>query len=117
MDLETLRQLCLSFPGVTEDIKWGADLCFNIGAKMFVVCGPDSTPVSASFKCSDEDFESLITRPGFIPAPYLARHKWVHIDDLALLTPAEWQRLAHQAYTLVRSKLPKKIQDSLPKGL
>ena len=42
MNIEQLRKFCLSFPGATEDIKWGADLCFCVGAKMFCVTGADS---------------------------------------------------------------------------
>ena len=34
-------------------------------------------PYSIAFKCSDEVFGELIERPGIIPAPYLARAKWV----------------------------------------
>jgi predicted DNA-binding protein (MmcQ/YjbR family) len=37
MNIEQLRKFCLSFPGATEDIKWGADLCFCVGEKMFCV--------------------------------------------------------------------------------
>ncbi len=41
MNLEHLRKYCLSFPGVTEDVKWGNDLCFCVGEKMFCVTGVD----------------------------------------------------------------------------
>ena len=37
MTLETLRTLCLSFPGATEQIQWGSDLVFKVGGKMFCV--------------------------------------------------------------------------------
>lgn len=113
MDLETLRSICTSFPGVTEDIKWEDHLCFNVGAKMFLITSPDHHPVSASLKCSDEDFEVLSTRPGCSPAAYLARHKWVAVSDISLLEPSEWQLLARQAYELVRDKLPKRVRESL----
>lgn len=113
MDLETLRTLCTAFPGVTEDIKWEKDLCFCVGGKMFVVTCPDEHPVPVSFKCTDEEFDELIARPGFRPSPYLARHKWVNVIDITLLAPTEWQRLTRQSYELVKNKLPKKIQASL----
>jgi predicted DNA-binding protein (MmcQ/YjbR family) len=109
MNLEALQALCMSFPKATQDIKWEHDLCLNIGGKMFLVTGPENVPVSASFKATDEDFELLIAREGFIPAPYLARHKWVHVDDLQRLSKQEWEHFAQQAYTLVKAKLPKKI--------
>jgi predicted DNA-binding protein (MmcQ/YjbR family) len=37
MNIEALRKFCLSLPAVTEDVKWGADLCFSVGGKMFCV--------------------------------------------------------------------------------
>ena len=35
MDIDALRAICKKLPGVTEDIKWGNDLCFCIAGKMF----------------------------------------------------------------------------------
>ena len=35
MNLESLREFCLSLPGATADIKWGQDLVFSVGKKMF----------------------------------------------------------------------------------
>jgi predicted DNA-binding protein (MmcQ/YjbR family) len=113
MDLENLRALCMSFPHVVEDIKWENHLCFNVGGKMFMITSPDESPVTASFKCSDEEFEAISSRPGFKPAPYLARNKWVWTSDVTLLGAAEWQHFARQAYDLVKAKLPKKLQKEL----
>lgn len=109
MHIEDLQQICKQLPHVTEDVKWGHDLCFCVGEKMFLVIGLDSQPVPASFKVPDEDFPDLSSREGFKPAPYLARYKWVHVSDINLLGKTEWERYAKQSYDLIRSKLPKKI--------
>jgi|ERR1017187_7628566 predicted DNA-binding protein (MmcQ/YjbR family) len=108
MDIEILRKICLSLPGATEDIKWEADLCFLIGGKMFCVTGfePGS---SVTLKVPDPEFEEMIAGPGFSPAPYLARAKWVQVEDLDQLSKEEWSRLIQQSYELVKSKLPKKV--------
>ena len=58
MNIEQLREFCLSLPHTTEDVKWGNDLCFSVGAKMFAVTGVDSTG-SVSFKCTPEKFAEL----------------------------------------------------------
>ena len=50
--------------GATEDIKWGADLCFCVGAKMFCVTGADSISGGLSIKCTPEKFAELIEREG-----------------------------------------------------
>jgi predicted DNA-binding protein (MmcQ/YjbR family) len=108
MTIEDLHYICKKLDNVTEDIKWGYDLCFNIGGKMFLVTAPDTVPVSASFKTSEETFNELTEREGFKPAPYLAKHKWVYVDDINRLSKKEWQQLIHQSYELVKAKLPKK---------
>lgn len=100
-------------PAVTEDIKWEHDLCFLVGGKMFLVAGVDQVPASASFKVAPEEFEEWASRPGFAPAPYLARHHWVRADDLHRLSLREWEQAVGQSYELVKAKLPKKAQKKL----
>jgi predicted DNA-binding protein (MmcQ/YjbR family) len=112
MDIEELRKYCLSLPGTVEDIKWGADLCFTIATKMYCVTGMDS-PSKTSFKCSGEDFNSLIEREGIIPAPYMARNKWVMVEKASVFTKNEWEDYIYKSYTLVGSKLSKKVQHEL----
>jgi predicted DNA-binding protein (MmcQ/YjbR family) len=113
MTIEEIQVHCKTLPGVTEDIKWGNDLCFNVGGKMFLVLGLDQSPTTASFKVSDEQFEELSERAGFKPAPYMAKHKWVYINDINLISSKEWKAFIKQAYELVKQKLPKKVQEQL----
>ena len=109
MTTEEIQETCKSLPAVTEDIKWGHDLCFSIGNKMFLVIGIDNSPTTSSFKVTDEEFEEMSSRDGFMPAPYLARYKWVHVDNINRLTKKEWRHYIRQSYELIKSKLPKKI--------
>ena len=108
MNLEDIEIICKKFDKVTVDIKWGHDLCFNIGGKMFLVVNPAGIPVSASFKTDEESFVELTERDGFMPAPYLARHKWVYVIDINRLSKKEWQLFIGRSYELVKAKLPKK---------
>ena len=98
---------------MTEDIKWGAELAFSIGGKMFcVVCL--ERPHHISFKCTPEDFGELVERPGLIPAPYLARAMWVQESELGdALDRRELERLLRTSYDLVRAKLPRKKREAL----
>src|SRR6478672_2704824 len=104
MNIEQLRKYCLSFPGATEDIKWGADLCFSVGAKMFCVTGADSIAGGLSIKCTPEKFDELIEREGIDPAAYVGRYKWVYIKDLDAVTPAELKGLIAESYRQVFGK-------------
>jgi len=113
MNIEQLRKFCLSFPGATEDIKWGADLCFCVGEKMFCVTGADSGEGGLSLKCTPEKFEELIEREGIDPAAYVGRYKWVRIADLDAVTPAELKSLIGTSYQLVFDKLPPKVRKTI----
>jgi predicted DNA-binding protein (MmcQ/YjbR family) len=112
MDIDILREYCLSLPGATEDIKWGHDLCFSVGSKMFSVTGLEND-AGISFKVPEEDYEELAAREGFIPAPYMARNKWVLLTERSLLPDKELQKFIKQSYELVRAKLPAKVKKEL----
>jgi predicted DNA-binding protein (MmcQ/YjbR family) len=113
MTIEDIESLCRKLPGVTEDIKWGNDLCFSVGGKMFLVAGLDQSPVTASFKVANEQFDEMAEKPGFKPAPYLAKHKWIYLDDINRMSKKEWTLYINQAYELIKQKLPKKVQEGL----
>jgi predicted DNA-binding protein (MmcQ/YjbR family) len=110
MNIEAAKALCRTFPGCTEDIKWGADLVFSVGDKMFAVTRAGNDAGGISFKVEDQRFLELTDRPGIIPAPYLARAKWVYVEDLKAIGDAEAAELLRQSYELVFAKLTKTLQ-------
>ncbi|HSE39360.1 MAG TPA: MmcQ/YjbR family DNA-binding protein [Acidobacteriota bacterium] len=112
MDFESIRKVCLSFPGATEDIQWEKDLLFRVGGKMFAVVGLEPEPENVAFKCTPEEFAELTLRDGIIPAPYLARHHWV-LANFDVLRKAELERLLQSSYQIVLEGLPKKIRESV----
>jgi len=113
MNIEDIQAICKKLRAVTEDIKWEDHLCFNIAGKMFLVTAPDHLPVTASFKVSDEDFAELSEKDGFSPAPYMARYKWIFIDDIRLMNKKQWQHYIQQSYNLIKDKLPNKTKKEL----
>jgi predicted DNA-binding protein (MmcQ/YjbR family) len=113
MDIDWLRKLCLAFPHATEQIQWGYDLVFKIGGKMFAVAPLEPAPVCLSFKCSEESFAELTERAGVIPAPYMARAKWVALQTAGAIQRAELADLLQTSYVLVFAKLPKRMQADL----
>ena len=110
MDFEAAKALCRSFPGCTGDVKWGADLVFSVGLKMFAVTGNDAPAHVISFKVDDDRFLELTDRPGIIPAPYMAKHKWVQVQEARALSDKEATQLLRRSYELVFAKLTKKLQ-------
>lgn len=114
MDLEALRAFCKGLPHVTEDVKWGNDLCFLIAGKMFAVsCLDRTSPVKLAFKSTAEGFAELVETDGIIPAPYMARNHWVSLERWDALRDAEIKARIHQSYALVLARLPQKQQLAL----
>ena len=114
MEIETIRQYCLSFPGATEDIQWENDLLFRIGGKIFV--GVSLSPASEgqfSFKCTPERFAELIERDGVVPAAYVARYNWVSVQRDGALTASEFRQFIRDSYEMVSAKLPSRVRKEL----
>ncbi|MFZ6012375.1 MAG: MmcQ/YjbR family DNA-binding protein [Bacteroidota bacterium] len=112
MDIETLRTFCKSLPATTEDIKWVKDLCFLVGGKMYCVAGLDG-PFGVTLKVPDDEFEELLSREGIVPAPYLARAKWIRVENAAVFKKKEWEYYIRQSYELIRDKLTEKLKKQL----
>ncbi len=114
MNIEEIREYCLSFPHATEDLKWGNDLAFCIGEKMFaVVVLEQSEKTAMSFKCTPEKFAELIELDGIFPAPYVARYHWVALERFDVLKDDELKDLVKNSHSLVWEKLPKATKHKL----
>jgi predicted DNA-binding protein (MmcQ/YjbR family) len=116
MNIEWVRELCMSFPHATEKISWGHDLTFRVNQKIFAVTVLEPAPVWLSFKCTPETFAELTERMGIIPAPYMARAKWVALETKEALGTEELRQLLRESYDLVFAKLPKKTKESFAQG-
>ncbi len=55
MNIEELQFICKGLPAVTEDIKWGNDLCFCLAGKIFCTAGL-VPPLRIAFKVKAEEF-------------------------------------------------------------
>jgi predicted DNA-binding protein (MmcQ/YjbR family) len=112
--LARAKAVCKALPGATSDIKWGADLVYSVGGKMFAVMpvGPKEPP-SISFKVDDVRFLELTDREGFVPAPYLARAKWVLVRDLKKVGDAELKALIQRSHALIAARLTVKARKAL----
>ena len=106
MNIEDIRAYCLSLAKATEDLKWGNELCFCIGGKIFCMM-PLEGELSITFKVRPDEFEELSIREGFKPAAYLARAKWVTLKDISVLNRRELEAFIKQSYDLISKKAPK----------
>lgn len=107
---ERLLDFCRSLPHVTEDVKWGADLCFSIGGKMFAVFGMSGAGFSC--KATEDGFHALTADEdaGIVPAPYVARYFWIMVKDPKALSQGQAEALVQESYDLVRAALPARVR-------
>jgi len=109
---EAIRAFCLGLPHVTERFQIH-HLGFQIGGKTFAMLNLEVAGMPLSFKCTVEDYNELVEREGVIPAPYMARNKWVSITEWDSLPAAELKECLRRSREAVRLKLPKKAQAQL----
>ncbi len=118
MNLEILRDYCLSLPGVTEGFPFGEQtLVFKVGGKVFLLTPMDSVKLRFNVKCDPEKAQRLREEYDFVhPGYHMNKKHWntVHVAGVVsedLLT--SWIK---DSYTLVLESLPKKVQLGLSSG-
>ncbi len=109
---DPLVAFCRSLPGATEDVKWGDDLIFSVGGKMFAGF-PLSGGDPIGFKVDPLVFASLVGHDGVVPAPYMAKHSWVSVTDRGRLPLATLKDLLADSHRLVASALSRKARQRL----
>jgi predicted DNA-binding protein (MmcQ/YjbR family) len=82
---------------------------------MYAITSADDPSAGMTIKADPELFEELIERPGIIPAPYMARAKWVKFERVDAIPAKEMRQLIQRSYELVRAGLTKKAQAGLNK--
>jgi predicted DNA-binding protein (MmcQ/YjbR family) len=110
MTPEAFDAACRSLPGTTMDVLWEVDHVYKVGGKMFAVLGPGGY---FSFKVNDLAFEMLVQTGVAQPAPYMARAKWVRVDDPEALSDEELGRYLREAHALIGARLTGKLRRQL----
>jgi predicted DNA-binding protein (MmcQ/YjbR family) len=109
-----IDKFCASLPAATRIVQWEGVAVFKVGGKMFCLIAPEAHSVGRiSFKSAPEHYEALSRSPGFRPAPYLARAKWVSVDDPAALTDVEMKAYIRRAHAVIAGALPRRKQRDL----
>lgn len=113
MTPKQVEAAALALPGATVSFPWGDDHpVYKVGGKMFAAMGAGKAP-ALSFKVGDVAYEMLIEREGVIPAPYLARAKWVQLQTLKAMDGGEIRERLAEAHRIIVEKLPKKLRPAL----
>ena len=113
MDIEQLRDYCLSKPNVTEDTPFGPDtLVFKVYSKLFCLCNIEDFR-SANMKCEPEKaielreaYQSI--KPGF----YMNKKHWNTVTINDDVDDNLFLQLVDHSYDLVLKSVPTKIKNS-----
>lgn len=106
---------CNAMTGTSHVVQWGGASVWKVGGKIFALCASVEEEGFAriSFKCSDIAFEILPEQDGIIPAPYLARAKWVQLMDPDAMNDEDIKLHLDAAHAIVASRLTRKIRQEL----
>lgn len=101
--------ICRALPKTTHVEQWGGASVWKVGGKIFAVCSNwgSGDHIKISFKCSDLAYAILRQQPSIIPAPYLARAKWVQLETALAMKDQDIRDYIGTAYRLVAAKLTK----------
>lgn len=114
MTPKQIDKFCTGLPAATRIVQWEGVAVFKVGGRMFCLIAPDNHSIGRiSFKSAPEHYEALSRSPGFRPAPYLARAKWVSVDDPSALTDGEMKAYIKRAHAVIAAALPKNKRKEL----
>jgi predicted DNA-binding protein (MmcQ/YjbR family) len=78
MNIEALREYCLSKPGVEETLPFGPDtLVYKVGGRIFLLTGLDNDDFRFNLKCDpDKAIELREEFPCVIPGYHMNKKHW-----------------------------------------
>lgn len=114
MNIETLRDYCLSLPAVSEEFPFGPDtLVFKVGGKVFLLTSLDR---GASFNAKCDPERAVQLREEFTevqPGYHMNKKHWNTVDMNGRLSDKQLRDMISHSYELVRKGLPRKVQDEI----
>ncbi len=117
MNIEDLREYCISKKGTTEEVPFGPDtLVFKVVGKVFLLVGLDQVDtLSFNVKCDPEYAVELRERYAHtvLPGYHMNKKHWNTVHANRQIDDAELYKLIDHSYALVVQSLPKRSQEGL----
>ncbi len=106
MDIEQLREYCLSKPGVEESLPFGPDtLVFKVGGKIFLLTSLDVFPLQFNVKCNPELAIDLREQyPCITPGYHMNKKHWNTILIDGTIALQQLRKFIDHSYDLVKKK-------------
>ena len=115
MNIEELRDYCLSKKGVEEGFPFGEDtLVFKVMGKMFLLTGLEYNPVQFNAKCDPEKIVDLRENYSCVlPGYHMNKQHWNTIICDGSVSTNQLREWIDNSYNLVVSSLTKKLKIEL----
>lgn len=115
MDLDAIREYCLSKPASEETLPFGPDnLVFKVSGKMFLLLPLDTEELQFNAKCDPEEAEELRERYACVqPGYHMNKKHWNTITVDGSVSSAMIKKWIDQSYELVVNSLPVKAREEL----
>ncbi len=109
MNIEQLREYCLSLPETTESFPFDdVTLVFKVSDKLFALTTLDETPMQINLKCEPELAIELRERyESVTPGYHMNKRLWNTITLTGELNDTELKQWIDHSYQEVVKKLPK----------
>lgn len=115
MDIEQLREYCLSKPGVEETLPFGPNtLVYKVVGKVFLLTGLDTEQLRFNVKCDPD--KAIELREEFscvLPGYHMNKKHWNTIVVDRSISSRQLGEWIDHSYELIVNSLPKKLRDEL----
>ncbi|HYJ64091.1 MAG TPA: MmcQ/YjbR family DNA-binding protein [Parafilimonas sp.] len=115
MNVETLREYCLSKKAVTEDFPFGeSTLVFRVKNKIFLLVSLDSSPLQFNAKCEpDKAIELREQYDAIQPGYHMNKKHWNTVVIDGSISTVLIKEMINDSYDLIAQSLPKKLREEL----
>ncbi len=112
MNIEQLREYCLSKPGASESFPFGEEtLVFKAHEKIFLLASLNSSPLQFNVKCAPEKALELREQHGCIlPGYHMNKKHWNTVIIDGTLSTKQFKEMIDESFDLVKGK-KKKLPD------
>ena len=115
MDIEYLRNYCLSKKGVTEEFPFGEEtLVFKVAGKMFLLTGLYDSSLAFNVKCDpDKAIELREQYDAIQPGYHMNKKHWNTVIVDGSIPQKLLREMIDESYNLIIQSLPQKIRNEL----
>ena len=118
MNIEEIREYCISKPGVTEDFPFNdTALVFKVADKMFALLDLSEDSRGLSLKCDPElAIELREQHPEVTPAYHFNKQHWNGVNLKGSISNSQLKEWIGHSYELVVQGLKRADRESLESG-